>query len=115
MVFHDATRRTRTACKISTFFEDLDFLNPRTHLKWSPIVKKYKYINKHCAGYVSWIFLTGTFIQIHKLVSDYNALCSLKAIEPIALNPSLCSIAIILKFILVDTELVLSLISIAFF
>ena len=30
MFLHDATRKTRTTCKISTFFEDLSFLNPRT-------------------------------------------------------------------------------------
>ena len=33
MFFHDATRKTRTTCKISTFFEDLSFLNPRSHLE----------------------------------------------------------------------------------
>ena len=33
MFFHDATRKTRTNCKISTYFEDLNFLNPRNHLK----------------------------------------------------------------------------------
>ena len=30
--FHDATRKTRTTCKISIFFEDFNFLNPRRHL-----------------------------------------------------------------------------------
>ena len=80
MFFHDATHKTRTACKISTFFEDLGFLKPRSHLKWSPIVKKYKYLNKHCSGYVSWIFLTGTFYQIHTLVSDYKEFISLLTI-----------------------------------
>ena len=32
MFFHNATWKT-TTCKISTFFEDLSFLNPRSHLK----------------------------------------------------------------------------------
>ena len=33
MFFHDASRKTRT-CKISTFFEDLSFLNPRSYLQY---------------------------------------------------------------------------------
>ena len=32
MFFPDATSKTRTTCKISTFFEDISFLNPRSHL-----------------------------------------------------------------------------------
>ena len=32
MFFRDATRKTRTTCKMSTFFEDLKFLNPKSHL-----------------------------------------------------------------------------------
>ena len=32
-LFHEGTRKTRTTCKISTSFEDLTFLNPRSHLK----------------------------------------------------------------------------------
>ena len=30
--FHDATSKARTNCKNSTFFEDLNFLNIRSHL-----------------------------------------------------------------------------------
>ena len=33
MFFHYATRKISLICKISTFFEDLGFLNPRSHLK----------------------------------------------------------------------------------
>ena len=33
MLFHDGTHKTSTTYKISTFFEDLDFLNPGSHLK----------------------------------------------------------------------------------
>ena len=36
-VFRDPTRKTRVTWKISTFFEDLSFLNPRTHLKRNKI------------------------------------------------------------------------------
>ena len=32
MFFHDATRKTRTTCKIPTFFEDHSLLNPKSHL-----------------------------------------------------------------------------------
>ena len=35
--FHDGTRKIRTACKISTFFENLNFLHPRSHLKEHPL------------------------------------------------------------------------------
>ena len=31
--FYDAAHKTRTTCKTSTFFEDLNFQNPRSHLK----------------------------------------------------------------------------------
>ena len=31
--FHDATLKTRTTCKMSTFFEGLNYLNPWSHLK----------------------------------------------------------------------------------
>ena len=34
MFFHDATRETRATRKISIFFEDLNFLNRKSHLKW---------------------------------------------------------------------------------
>ena len=33
MFSHYATRKISPTCKISTFFEDLSFLNPRSHLK----------------------------------------------------------------------------------
>ena len=33
MFFHDVTCKTRTTYKISTFFDDLSFLNPGSHLK----------------------------------------------------------------------------------
>ena len=33
--FNKAARKTSTTCKISNFFEDLSFLNPRYHLKIS--------------------------------------------------------------------------------
>ena len=33
MFFHGATRKTRATCQTSTFLEDLNFLNPRSHLK----------------------------------------------------------------------------------
>ena len=32
-IFDDPPRKIRTTCKISTFFEDLSFLNPRSHLE----------------------------------------------------------------------------------
>ena len=32
MFFHDATLKTRTTCKISNCFENLNFLNPRSYL-----------------------------------------------------------------------------------
>ena len=32
MFFDDATRKIRKTCKISTSLEDLNFLNPRSHL-----------------------------------------------------------------------------------
>ena len=31
-MFYDATRKTRTTSKISTFFKNLSFLNPWSHL-----------------------------------------------------------------------------------
>ena len=33
MFFHDATRKTRTTCKTSTIFKDLNFLNRKNHFK----------------------------------------------------------------------------------
>ena len=44
MFFHDATcKQTRAACKILTFFEDLNFLNPRSHLKHLKLVSAIFY------------------------------------------------------------------------
>ena len=45
MSFDDATCKPRTACKISTFFEDLSFLNPKGHLNGKAI-KKNIYISE---------------------------------------------------------------------
>ena len=64
------------------FPEDLGFLNPRSHLKWSPNVKKYKNINKHCSSsHVSWIFLQVLSIKYVNLfpyvISDYKEFISL--------------------------------------
>ena len=46
MFFHHATCKTRTNCKISTFFEDLNFLNLRNHLKL--MSGKGKYLTEIC-------------------------------------------------------------------
>ena len=42
LFFHDAARKTRTTCKISTFFGDLNFLKPRSHLKKFPRLKGFR-------------------------------------------------------------------------
>ena len=39
MFSHYATRKITTTCKISTFSEDLIFLNSRSHLKWFYIMR----------------------------------------------------------------------------
>ena len=47
MFSHYATRKISPICKISTFSEDLNFLNPRSHLKMHmvkfnvPILKRF--------------------------------------------------------------------------
>ena len=33
MFFHNTTYKKRITCNILTFFEDLSFLNPKSHLK----------------------------------------------------------------------------------
>ena len=40
MFSHYATRKTSPICKISTFSEDLSFLNPRSHLKKQKFIEK---------------------------------------------------------------------------
>ena len=38
MFFHYETCKISTICKMSTFFEDLSFLNPRSHLNISSLI-----------------------------------------------------------------------------
>ena len=54
--------------KFQPFLKISVFSTPRA-TSLSPNIKKYKYVNKHCSSYVSWVFLTSSFNQIHKLVS----------------------------------------------
>ena len=44
MFFYYATRKISPICKISTFFEDLGFLNPRSHLKLQVHYNKDNYV-----------------------------------------------------------------------
>ena len=50
MVFGDAVRKTSTTYKISTFFKDLNFLNPRSHFKDFIYFPKLKEISTGSPG-----------------------------------------------------------------
>ena len=54
-VFHYATRKISSICKISTFFEDLTILNPRSHLKM-----KYEFLTCCQSITINWKFFDRT-------------------------------------------------------
>ena len=71
MLFHYATHKISLICKISTFFEDLSFLNPRSHLN-AKQRRLFEVIQKQSRDYMKnlssksikniktfYIFLTG--------------------------------------------------------
>ena len=64
MFFNNATRKIRTTCKISTFFEDLSFLNSMSHLKLSQHPAKF-------SGH--WYFgkVDITILVCHLIIQDH--------------------------------------------
>ena len=61
MFFHDVTRKT---CKILSFFEDLNFLNLRSHLKKWFFEKKLQFLEKMFT-YLNFFFFFLNFIYIY--------------------------------------------------